>query len=311
MKRITALVCAALMTLALMLPCGALADQLYFLDTDTREITESELWGWDRESLSFLFNEIFARHGFTFDAGGKFYNWFNMQPWYQSIAKVDDQTAYNRTTKLEWKNYETIRRVIRQMEAVGWPYRRSGQSTLKSWIDFQPPGNWSLTGFRYVNVRSDKNLAVYSAPGKNAWRGANGKAQMSTNGAVWAAGWDSGWLLVFYEVNKGGLRVGYVNGSELRDRGDVWEQLMFSRTPVRVTAGCTLTDDPLQQVNDIAYLQPGATVTYLTTMTNQNGYIWDYVETTVNGKQARGFVPSGCLDISWNDEPEEGAYGLK
>ena len=49
----------------------ALADRLYLIpDSDTRRLTEDELWQWDRESLSFIFNEIFARHGYVFRTGG-------------------------------------------------------------------------------------------------------------------------------------------------------------------------------------------------------------------------------------------------
>ena len=87
------------------LPMGALADHQYLLDSNTRAITEAELWDWDRESLSFMFNEIFARHGYPFQAGGKFYNWFNAQPWYQAVRKVTKEQAVAASTDLEWKNY--------------------------------------------------------------------------------------------------------------------------------------------------------------------------------------------------------------
>ena len=92
MKKMIRFLCLALVLA--MLPLAALADRAYLIDSDSRKLTEAEHWEWDRESLSFMFNEIFARHGFTFEPGGKFYNWFNSQPWYQSIPKVSDQTAY-------------------------------------------------------------------------------------------------------------------------------------------------------------------------------------------------------------------------
>ena len=160
MKRFISLVCV-LCALAL-LPLGALADQQYFLESDSRKITEAELWQWDRESLAFMFNEIFARHGFTFQPGGKFYNWFNSLPWYQATPKVSDQEAYNRTSALEWENYHTIKKVLAEMEAAEHPYRRPAGSNLKSWTDLAAPGSWSLTGFQYVNMKSGQDLAVYS-----------------------------------------------------------------------------------------------------------------------------------------------------
>ena len=49
MKKIVS--CLWIVCLLLTLPMGALADHQYLLDSDTRLITESELWNWDRESL--------------------------------------------------------------------------------------------------------------------------------------------------------------------------------------------------------------------------------------------------------------------
>ena len=307
MKKLRQLLCLMLIA-AVLLPAAALGDQQYFLDSDKREITEAELWQWDRESLSFMFNEIFARHGFTFDVGGKFYNWFNSQPWYQQTPKVTDQQAYHATTRLEWKNYETIKKVINDMVAAGHPYRRPAGSKLKSWIDFQPPGNWSLTGFEYVQLTGNQSLPVYSAPSAASWRGANGKASVSTNGAIWAAGWENGWLQVFYEVNNGGLRVGYVDGKTIKGKISLNTQLTFAWVPVSVMENCALTDDPLQSGTTITRLGAGSTVTYLTTVTNQNGFVWDYVETSVNGQTVRGYVRSGSLDVPGEDAPDLSGY---
>ena len=158
--------CFAIVCLLLSaLPMGALADHQYLLDSNTRAITEAELWDWDRESLSFMFNEIFARHGYPFQAGGKFYNWFNAQPWYQAVRKVTKEQAVAASTDLEWKNYKTIKSVISQMDAVNWPYRKPAGSPLKSWRDFTPPdGSLKLTGFSYLTLTANQKLDVYSAP---------------------------------------------------------------------------------------------------------------------------------------------------
>ncbi len=306
MKKAMRWLCLAL--ILMMLPLTALADRAYLMPSDSRKLTEAELWEWDRESLSFMFNEIFARHGFTCSAGGKFYNWFNNQPWYQAVPKVSNQEAYNKTTKQEWENYYTIKKVLGEMEAANHPYRRPAGSNLKSWTDFQPAGKWSLTGFQSVKLQSGQTLAVYSAPDKNAWRGASGKASVSTNGSVWAAGWENGWLEIFYEVSKGGLRVGYVNGADIKGKVELNQTLDFSRSQAEMTANCQLTDDPLMNLTSVASLAAGRSVTYLTTVINQNGKAWDYVETTVNGQTARGFVPSGCLTVPADTLPDLDAY---
>ena len=303
MKRLAMLLC--LLCVLTLLPLGALADQEYFLPSDTREITEAELWEWDRESLSFMFNEIFARHGFRFETGGKFYNWFNSQIWYQNLEKVDDQTAYLRTTELEWKNYHTIRKVIEDMEKANHPYRKPADSLLKSWTDLTAPGNWTLTGFQHVNTSAQVTLEVYSAPSKASWRGANGRAMMSTAGAVWAAGWENGWLQVFYEVNNGGVRVGYVDGSQWGTKPLAGINLAFARLDAKLLADCVITDDPLAQSSIIGTLAQGTAVRYLTTAVNQNGQVWDYVETAINGQTVRGYIRAGFVEVPAEPLPEE------
>ncbi|MBQ7656914.1 MAG: YARHG domain-containing protein [Clostridia bacterium] len=308
MKRIVCCICAACL-LTLLLPMGALADHQYLLDSDTRLITQAELWDWDRESLSFMFNEIFARHGYPFDPGGKFYNWFNAQPWYQAVNKVSKEQAVAKATDLEWKNYYTIKAVISQMDASGWPYRKPAGSSLKSWRDFTPPDtSLKLTGFEYVTLAANQKLNVYSAPSASSWRGANGKAMLNTNGAVWAAGWENGWLLVFYETNNGSVRVGYVDGSQIKGRVNLNDQLVFDRSACRLASAATLTDDPLRTMSTITSLRAGDTVTYLTTVNNQSGWSFDYIETTVGGKLARGFIPTGCLDVPYDTLENWDAY---
>ena len=301
MKRLAQWLC--ILCVLTLLPLGAMADQLYILDTDSREITEAELWEWDRESLSFMFNEIFARHGFRFQPGGKYYVWFNSQPWYQALTQVDDQTAYLNTTALEWRNYDTIKKVMAEMEAVDHPYRRPANSTLKSWTDLTAPGQWMLSGFQYVTMNETEGVAVYSAPTIQSWRGANGRATMSTEGAVWASGWENGWLQVYYEIANG-VRVGYVNGATLSRRPIPNSELQFAYQPTKLLAGCAITDDPLAQSSILTTLAEGQEVIYLTTAINQNGQVWDYVETTFTGQTVRGYIRSGFVLIPAETLPD-------
>ena len=280
----------------------------YIIDSDTRQLTEDELWQWDRESLSFMFNEIFARHGFTFKPGGKFYNHFNALPWYQSTPKVDNSTAYNKTTQLEWDNYHTIKKVIQDMEASGHPVVAKDDSLL-SWrrIAFGYSFD-TLTGFSYIEVPEGQHLEVYSAPSAGSWRGSNGKAAVSTSGYVYAAGYENNWLLIYYELtsgdNAGGIRVGYVDGTKIKGVKNA-TILDFSRQNATVQQQCSLTDDPLRCFSTIRTIQAGETVTYLTTMTNQSGQTWDYIETTADGLTVRGFIPAGNIEMPEDEIPED------
>ena len=61
----------------------------------------------------------------------------------------------------------------------------------------------------------------------------------------------------------------------------------------------SVTDDPALTGNALTQLAAGTKVKYLTTMYNSGA--WDYIETTIDGQTARGFIPSGILDITGED----------
>ena len=292
MKRILALLLALLM-----LPAAALAEIMYILpESDTRLLTWDEVAAWDYESLGYAFNEIFARHGFDFNPGGEYEYYFETKPWYRANGTYNNpRDCYKKVSKTEWQNYDLIKEVRAYKKANGdW-----GRSI---WEDFST-GFDTLQGFEYIELRANQSLPVYSAPSKKAWRGAKGKASVSTNGAIYAAGWESGWLLVMYETNNGSVRVGYVDSGSIRGGVPFDLNLDFSYAPATVLEGCTLTDDPARNGTAITTLQPGMTVTWLTRFYNNSA--WDYVETSVDGKTARGFIRAGSLDISRSSDPLE------
>ncbi len=283
--------------LLLLLPAGALAERMYVLpESDTRLLDWDEGAEWDYESLGYAFNEIFARHGYDFVPGGEYEYYFETKPWYRANGTYNNQRdCYAHLSRVEWDNYELIKEVRAYKKTHGdW-----GRSI---WDDFST-GFDTLQGFDYVELRPNQNISVYSAPEKGAWRGANGKAAVSTNGAIYAAGWESGWLLLMYETNGGSIRVGYVNAKDIRGGIPVDASLDFAYSPATVTARCTLTDDPARTGTSMATLREGAAVTWLTRF--YNNAAWDYVETTVDGKPARGFIRAGCLDIQRGSDPLE------
>ena len=283
----------------------AQADTLYLIpDSNTRRLTEEEIWKWDRESLAYLWNEIFARHGYVFISGGKFDLWFSAMPWYTANKNADNQKyCYPKVSQLEWDDVNLIKKVARDMDAVKEKQHVKGR---KCYTQFTPPGNWKLTGFTLLeNMKAGQKLAVYAAPGTSSWRGANGKALVNTNGAVWAAGWENGWLLVFYETNNGSVRVGYVQGSKISGKVSVSRQLDFEEITVKTASNCAMTDDPVRAGITIRTIPKGTRVIYLTTVVNQDGEVWDYIQANVSQKKARGFVRHGSLDMNYGDYSEE------
>lgn len=289
------MIAAALLCLAM--TTAALADRMYVLpDSDKRLLSWDEVAEWDYESLGYAFNEIFARHGYNFISGGEYENYFSCMPWYTPNADSNNQRAcYPKLKTVEWDNYDLIKEVR--------AYKRTyGDWGLSIWDNFST-GFDTLQGFDYIELRSGQSLPVYSAPSTSSWRGANGKAEVSTNGAIYAAGWENGWLLLMYETNNGSVRVGYVNGDKIRGGVPVDTSLDFGYDPATVVASCTLTDDPARSGSSIATLKAGTSVTYLTRFYNRSA--WDYVETRVNGKTVRGFIRAGSLDVDRGADPLE------
>ena len=301
MKALVRRLCALLACLMLLAP-AARAEHAYLIpDSNTRYLTEEELWAWDYESLGYILNEIFARHGYNFIPGQKYDNYFRCMPWYTPNADPDNQRAcYSRLTSLEWANEHLVKEVRAQMRALG---TRNEQG--KSVWDYFSAGFDVLQGFNYIAVQPNQRWPVYSAPDAAAWRGAGGKALVSTTGFVYAAGWESGWLLVMYETNNGSVRVGYTSISDMKQAPAINTLLTFEYAPAVVNRACTLTDDPARCYQPITALQKGQQVTFLTTFFNR--YAWAYVEALVNGQVARGFIPAACLDLPQSDDDAIGS----
>ncbi len=286
----------ALLTALFLLMTGALAERMYVLpESDTRKLTWEEIDEWDYESLGYAFNEIFARHGYNFNPGQDYDNYFRAMPWYTPNADSRNQVAcYPKLNSIEWYNVDLIKEV--RAAKKNNDYGRSIWDSFSTGFD-------TLQGFHYVQLRSGQKLAVYSAPDDDSWRGSSGKATVSTNGAIYAAGWDGDWLLIMYETNQGSVRVGYVDGNKVRGGVPVDRNLYFAHDPATVSTRCTLTDDPARTGTAIATLEPGTQVTYLTRYYNNSA--WDYVEVRVGRQLARGFVRAGSLNVNYSADPLE------
>ncbi len=279
-----------ILVLALTAPLAGLAARSYIIpDSDTRSLTEGELWEWSYESLGFILNEIFARHGFNFIPGEKYYNYFHQRPWYTPNANPNNSEAcYPRLSNLEWNNEALVKKVRQQMRDL-----RTTNPGGKHYLNYIETGFDVLSGFVITPMKANQKLPVYAAPSVSSYRGASGKAVVSTNGDVFAAGYDQGWLLVMYATNNGAVRVGYVQEAKLK--GNTYLPLLsFARQRLSLSRDAFLTDDPATSFTQICALPQGSEVTFLSEF--QNRYAWAYVETSVNGQSVRGFVPSDALD---------------
>ena len=277
-----------ILALLLALCATAAAENRWLIpDSSTRPLTEQELLGWDLEALGYVQREIYARHGYHFAAGSDYEAYFTAQEWYKPHAKNNVDGCYAEMTELEWQNVDFIQQLMTQMRQEGNLNLEKGRSVWSDEIVASP------LHFAEVTLPRNQKYNVYSAPSTKAWRGAKSKAAVSTNGPVWAAGWVKNWLLIYYETSKGSVRVGYIKDSSIPKDLSVQTQLVFAGTDAVITKKCTLTDDIARAAAEIVTLKKGAKVTYLAPYYGDED--WAYIETTVNNKTVRGFVPLKCV----------------
>lgn len=154
----------------------------------------------------------------------------------------------------------------------------------------------------YLDAPGDKTLPVYAAPGKNAYRGAKGKAAVSLKDAIWVLDWlEDNALMIFYRTGETAGRVGYVYADRqiveaLKAKGWTREKYVseikrWGRIPLCLTADAALTDDPFGTRRTLALLPAGTEIVALCCWDGLNAY----VETQVDGRTARGFVPMTAL----------------
>ena len=132
---------------------------------------------------------------------------------------------------------------------------------------------------------------VYTAPSESSYRAANGKASVQTDGyQVDDAGYVDGWLLVRYAV-KGGWRVGYIPPKYVR--GYVSRMSPhFGWVPCTANETIYVTDNVYSHSDSIGVLDPGeefAVISQYNYYANE-GFDWWYIECTIDGKTARGFI---------------------
>ena len=129
---------------------------------------------------------------------------------------------------------------------------------------------------------------VYTAPSLNAFRANNGKALCSTDKPMYIAGFNAeGWLLVRYDTNKGATRVGYIPPSYLKNFHSS-KKISFAYVPASAPSTLYVTDNPLDNYSAFAVLDPGETYYILASYTYYGN--WWYIECTVDGQVARGFI---------------------
>ena len=166
---------------------------------------------------------------------------------------------------------------IREMDSILWP-----QFEEIELMDEEMPGDAGAS-----------TVPVYSAPGDGSVRFAKGKASVNLREPARFYGFtqDGNWALIEYEVSDRTSRFGYVKRSDLPS-SVTWKYNISSiDVPVTVTQDTFLTDDPNVSQYQQMTLNAGSSVRLL----GKYREWYAYVETTLDGKTVRGFVPRACL----------------
>lgn len=129
---------------------------------------------------------------------------------------------------------------------------------------------------------------VYTAPSLNAFRANNGKAICATDYPLFIAGLNpEGWLLIRYSTNNGGTRVGYIPPSYLKNFSTS-KRVNFSYVQATASSTLSVTDNPMNNYSAYGTLAPGETYYILASYTYYGD--WWYIECTMDGLVARGFI---------------------
>ena len=130
--------------------------------------------------------------------------------------------------------------------------------------------------------------SVYTAPSKDAFRTANGKACVATDYEMYDGGFVDGWLMVRYDTNNGGTNVGYIPPWEIRGFKSNWGTREFAYVPVTAAQTIRVTNNPLMPGSAFATLDAGECFHILAKYNYH--YDWWYIECMVDGQVARGFI---------------------
>lgn len=153
------------------------------------------------------------------------------------------------------------------------------------------------------------DLPVYTAPTLKGLRMANRRAKIDTDRELYMAGKTSdGWLLVRYDPGNGTIRTGYIPPQYVR-KVKAGKLNYLVDIPVVAAEQIPVTDDPIGGRNFFYTLQQGENFSILGKYTYHGS--WWYVECTVDGKTARGFIdrvgskilPGSSVEDNLNQTP--------
>lgn len=290
-KRLRPFLCAALSILTCATPAHAddAPNDYYIIeDSDSRYLTRDELWEWQYDALGYIYNEIFARHGRPFRPGERYDIYFKAQAWYEPNPRYH----FGLLSTVEQTNERLVHQVLQEMrdEKTTNP---NGKPLPRSGAEVRVDENDQLRFLSYELTPGQK-LDVYTGPGSNYYRSANGKASVSTNRSLKIAGEENGWAAIEYDVGSNDRRIGYIRLNQVKDRLNL-DELELLYDSGLIVRECALTDEPDGSRTSITTLKPLTEITLLGCYIDGRDKEWAYLDVQTEVGLVRGFVDISCV----------------
>ena len=199
---------------------------------------------------------------------------------------TENSIAYYHEGEYLGTAYGTVETNLRYFSLSAFP--RTIQAAKEKLTQAPAIPSGELTA-RKIKFTGGRKFPVYSGPGPEYERAANGKASVSTNDWIQVFGSEKGYILIQYALSSSQMRFGYIEQSAL-PKNETVAVLALAYADAEITASTFLTDDPLNSQTRTRTLQNGQRVKWLSTMGS-----WVYVEVAGAGQPIRGFVPMSAV----------------
>ena len=219
--------------------------------------------------------------------------------WNEALVSADSIAYYHEGEYLG-AAFGTVETNLRYFSLSAFP--KSVEEARESLSNPPSIPTGDLTAQR-IKFTGGQKFEVYSGPGTEYERAANGKASVSTNDWIQVFGTDNGYILIQYDISSTQMRFGYITQTALPKNASA-QPLRLEFADAEITAATFLTDDPLNSQTRVRNLSAGQSgVKWLATMG-----AWVYVEVTGAGRPVRGFVPAGVIRRRADSNTYSGAY---
>lgn len=205
---------------------------------------------------------------------------------WEEVLVTSDSLAYSFEGTYEGTAYGTVETNLRYFSYAAFPKTLKEARNKLTQAPAIPSGELSA---RKIKFTGGQKFPVYSGPGPEYERAANGKASVSTNDWIQVFGSENGYIMIQYALSSSQMRIGYIDQSSLPRSASV-SPLRFAWTDAEIVSSTYLTDDPLNSQTRTRTLNAGQQVKWLSTMGN-----WVYVELSGSGQPIRGFVAASAI----------------